>query len=75
MNEVHTDKPNGARRCPQCGAAFTCGMAAGVSSDDVRCWCFDLPLVMAVRADSACLCPACLGRAIRQVQKNQEVQQ
>ena len=55
----------GVRRCPDCGAAFTCGLAAGAE----RCWCFDLPAVMPVRADTACLCPACLARAIQQQQE------
>jgi hypothetical protein len=60
-----------ARICPQCGAAFVCGLAASDSLDgdgiaDVHCWCFDLPPVMPVRADTACLCPACLTKAIQQ---------
>ena len=55
----------GARLCPQCGAGFVCGIAAGGE----RCWCFDLPAVMPVRADTACLCPACLMKAIQQVQE------
>jgi hypothetical protein len=61
---------SGGRVCPNCGAAFTCGIAAGES----RCWCFDLPPVMPVRADTACLCPACLAQAIRQTQET-DVQQ
>jgi hypothetical protein len=72
MEEQRKSQPAanaGARRCPQCGAAFTCGIAAAnSSSSDVRCWCFDLPPVMPVRADTACLCPNCLARAIREVQ-------
>jgi hypothetical protein len=59
----------GARRCPECGAAFTCGLAAG----DERCWCFDLPAIMPVRADTTCLCPACLAKALQQQQ--QEINQ
>jgi hypothetical protein len=35
-------------------------MAAG----EERCWCFDLPAVMPVRTDAACLCPNCLRDAI-----------
>jgi hypothetical protein len=58
----------GSRTCPQCGAAFTCGIAEA-SRSDARCWCFDLPPVMPVRADTACLCPACLARAIQQAQE------
>jgi hypothetical protein len=54
------DEISGSRVCPRCGAAFVCGVAAGAE----RCWCFELPPVMAVRADTACLCPACLFRAI-----------
>ncbi len=62
----------GARICPQCGAPFTCGLAASDSSDDdVRCWCFDLAPLMPVQMDTACLCPACLKKAIRQRQAAQ----
>ena len=56
---------NGASICPQCGAAFMCSIAAGES----HCWCFDLPPVMVVRADTTCLCPACLAEAIRRAQE------
>ncbi len=49
--------------CASCGAAFTCGMAAG----DSLCWCFSLPQVLAVpdaASPASCLCPACLAAAI-----------
>lgn len=46
----------GARTCSQCGAGFTCGLAAGAE----RCWCFDLPVVLPAREGAACLCPKCL---------------
>jgi hypothetical protein len=76
MNETHTDNPDGKRFCPQCGAAFVCGCAAAASAaGEFHCWCFDLPPVMAVRADTACLCPACLARAIQQAQVSQETHQ
>ena len=58
------NKTGGARVCPQCGAAFVCGIAAGAA----RCWCFEIPSVMPVRADTACLCPVCLISAIKHVQ-------
>ncbi len=66
MNKTHTNS-SGARVCSQCGATFLCGIAAG----NDRCWCFDLPPALAVRADTACLCPACLMQAIRQKQEEQ----
>jgi len=50
----------GERVCPQCGEPFVCGIAAGGQ----RCWCFDLPAVMPVKPDTACLCPNCLREAI-----------
>lgn len=51
-------------RCPQCGAAFHCGVVAG----EAQCWCASLPPVSlppakAEPGESAganCLCPACL---------------
>jgi ribosomal protein L34E len=57
----------GMRLCPQCGGRFVCGIAAG----DDRCWCFDLPAVMPVRPDTACLCPNCLREAIEAKRKEQ----
>lgn len=61
------DETSSTRVCPRCGAAFVCGIAAGAE----RCWCFELPPVLAVRADTACLCPVCLMSAIRKVQEAQ----
>ena len=54
-------KPN--RRCPQCGAAFTCDYEAGRDP----CWCSRgfpprLPLADAARG---CLCPRCLAEALK----------
>jgi hypothetical protein len=51
-------------RCGNCGAAFTCGLAAGCA----ECWCAALPNVVPVpRVDSraSCLCPACLAAAVQ----------
>ncbi|MEP7290407.1 MAG: cysteine-rich CWC family protein [Chloroflexota bacterium] len=60
----------GARICPQCGAVFTCAFTPGdLTSPDARCWCFDLPPMLPVRAETACLCPACLTSAIQQAQE------
>lgn len=45
--------------CPRCGGRFTCGMEAGAA----RCWCAELPRLVAVPAEDAvggCYCPACL---------------
>lgn len=69
MDSRKPDKtPKGLVVCPQCGAAFTCGVAAG----EARCWCFDLPNIMPMRADSACLCPACLRDAIKRANEVQQ---
>lgn len=51
--------------CPACGAAFTCGMNAGLP----ECWCASLPPVLNVPAVlagdvGACYCPDCLKRRI-----------
>ena len=62
--QEYNDK-RGARRCPECGTAFICGIAAGAE----RCWCFDLPAAMPVRADTACLCPACLMKVLREARQ------
>ncbi|MDP1610956.1 MAG: cysteine-rich CWC family protein [Sulfuritalea sp.] len=48
--------------CPQCGAQFRCGMAAG----DHECWCARLPPLLPLpalsdpAAPASCLCPDCL---------------
>lgn len=60
-------------RCPECGSAFVCGMAAG----DAECWCARLPPLLPVPALAAapldisgakvcCLCPVCLQRKFDQ---------
>lgn len=50
--------------CPACGAAFTCGMNAGLA----ECWCASLPPVLAVPAEHVgqCYCPACLKEKIEE---------
>ncbi|WP_335740050.1 cysteine-rich CWC family protein [Pseudothauera hydrothermalis] len=50
--------------CPRCGAAFTCGMAAGWPA----CWCAALPAGLAVPAADAglgCYCPECLQEMLK----------
>ncbi|MBK6652438.1 MAG: cysteine-rich CWC family protein [Zoogloea sp.] len=48
--------------CPACGAAFTCGMDAGLAA----CWCASLPPVLAVPESPVgqCYCPDCLKKKI-----------
>ena len=48
--------------CPACGAAFTCGMNAGLT----ECWCASLPPVRVAPEAHAgqCYCPACLRQRI-----------
>jgi len=48
--------------CPACGAAFTCGMQAGLT----ECWCSALPPLLALPATAAagCYCPECLARLV-----------
>ena len=55
-----TENP-GAKLCPRCGKAFTCGMQAGAE----RCWCADLPPLGALDpAQKGCYCPDCLKALI-----------
>lgn len=43
--------------CPRCGAAFTCGMEAGLPA----CWCASLPPMDGIPdAGIGCYCPNCL---------------
>ncbi|WP_374486756.1 cysteine-rich CWC family protein [Zoogloea sp.] len=54
--------------CPACGAAFTCGMNAGLP----ECWCASLPPVLEVPSIApgdvgACYCPDCLRRRLEEV--------
>jgi diphthamide synthase (EF-2-diphthine--ammonia ligase) len=42
--------------CARCGAAFECGIKAGVE----RCWCVDTPPVKINAGLAGCLCPRCL---------------
>lgn len=47
----------GNSRCNRCGAAFDCGVTAGLG----HCWCMDLPVLdPSVRTGSGCYCPDCL---------------
>lgn len=53
-------------RCPLCGKANRCVIAAGHS--DAPCWCFEAQIDPAAlerltpeQRDQACLCPACAG--------------
>ncbi len=49
--------------CPACGAAFTCGMNAGLN----ECWCAAFPPLLAVpegEAAGSCYCPDCLRKRI-----------
>lgn len=55
--------------CPGCGAAFTCGMNAGLP----ECWCASLPPILDVPAIpagdvGACYCPDCLRRRIAEAE-------
>lgn len=55
--------PRGVRqkKCPACGAEFSCGPQAGEN----HCWCDNLPPLEPSSAPGAeCLCPACLRKAI-----------
>ncbi|SFE25565.1 cysteine-rich CWC family protein [Paracidovorax konjaci] len=59
-----TPTPDPAARCPVCGRANTCAMAAGLPPRD--CWCMDVQVPPQALArippgqrDRACLCPAC----------------
>lgn len=67
-NQQVSDAPN--RLCPQCGVAFTCGVAAGHS----QCWCFNLPRIIALddSDDRGCLCPTCLSHKIEMQLKHQQ---
>ena len=48
--------------CPACGAAFGCGIQAGLT----ECWCAALPPLLKVPAEGhqGCYCPACLARLV-----------
>ncbi|MCB2201064.1 cysteine-rich CWC family protein [bacterium] len=56
---------NPRRTCPQCGAAFTCDLAAGKKD----CWCTAFPPLMPLDENAKeCLCPECLKKAIKEKQ-------
>ena len=42
--------------CPECRAGFFCGPRP----DTGRCWCDELPALIAPTSDAECLCPDCL---------------
>lgn len=55
-----------SQRCPLCGKANQCSVAAG--RNDEPCWCFDTQIDPAAlerlspeQRDQACLCPTCAG--------------
>jgi len=70
MTDADQQHETGARVCPQCGANFTCAVAAGHS----QCWCFNLPRIISLDEsdDRGCLCPTCLGAKIEQRLNNQQ---
>jgi hypothetical protein len=50
-------------RCANCGAPFTCGIAAGKGT----CWCFSFPNALPVPKEGekqGCWCAACLRQKI-----------
>ncbi len=55
------------KQCSACNRPFACGAACG------RCWCFDLPAVVAVPTDTdaGCLCPDCLAKLVQTTTANQ----
>jgi uncharacterized protein len=48
------------KTCPKCQAKVECGIANGQES----CWCFNLPRVLPLVENAACLCPECLQKQI-----------
>jgi uncharacterized protein (TIGR00290 family) len=56
--------PLSGAACARCGAAFECGMQAGVA----HCWCADVPPVSINASLASCLCPRCL-RAVAGAQR------
>jgi iron complex transport system substrate-binding protein len=49
------------KRCPECGARFSCGPKSGRDP----CWCDAFPPLTPLRdSNSGCLCPQCLAKAI-----------
>lgn len=53
--------------CSQCGAAFVCGVVAGLS----ECWCAQEPFLSPgeIVPDQHCLCPDCLRQRREAAQK------
>jgi len=52
-------EPSTGSRCARCGAAFECGMQAGLA----ECWCAKRPPVAITEGDASCYCPRCLAEA------------
>ncbi|MEK7736847.1 MAG: cysteine-rich CWC family protein [Pseudomonadota bacterium] len=66
LPELHGGDLETQITCPRCGAAFTCGIAAG----EDPCWCLDLPPLAAIQPDSGCYCPACLRQLLEAQQES-----
>lgn len=50
-------RPLAGEACARCGAAFECGLTAGLE----HCWCANLPPIAPSAAFASCLCPRCLS--------------
>ena len=48
------------QQCLQCGCEFACGADNSINT----CWCQSYPPILEVKAELACLCPACLKQEI-----------
>lgn len=58
--------------CSNCGKDFHCGAAREAGSEELSCWCTELPHVGVVAgADQDCLCPECLSEAIEKLTKHE----
>ena len=49
-------------RCTACGVAFECGRENRAPT----CWCAELPRIMPLELQEACLCPVCLKARLRE---------
>jgi hypothetical protein len=60
VDDLMRNNAGGDKRCPRCGAVFSCGAATGGT-----CWCGVLPrLTFVDPAVPDCLCPDCLKAAL-----------
>jgi hypothetical protein len=57
------------QECPQCHRRFHCG-----AGEPEKCWCYDLPNVIAVDSSARCLCPDCLKAKIEAAQLKEPYQ-